>query len=244
MKPSEFPESIKSFGTVLAVCKPEFIINPLLKNKLLPAYSKLYIILPKFQSLIYRDRKDSVSYCRKDIFSKSYYVFLNEIQISLEDPSFMVLFAPDSLFYYQTEKFKELREGCSKNISWFFIRDFLNSFALLCNNYYQSDRIFDLSSTQGNSSTTTIIDYSNYAYFNTCILNIVRLYLLFTKKSDWFWSDELINSTALLYYKNGAESLKVLISKVMEEMPEGPKSAIAIQNLITSFIYKTITQEN
>lgn len=239
---STTPKEITALGTVLAVCDASKIINPLFKNSGF-GYTNIYIIRPVTEKLFYRHKDYKLSLCRKEEVTRNYYIFLNEIQITLEDPALMILIAPDDAFSYQTEEFKEFKKECAKDIHWVsLLETFYVNLNNLVNSYYSSDAIWR--PTGGGSGSSTEINESGYNYHNTYIVNLFRLYLYFSNKDDWFWSEELINSAALFYYKANKQFLKELLEKVTKLAPRQTTSLpTTLRKTIADFIYQSIITE-
>lgn len=243
MTQQDFPADIVMHGTVLAVCDATKILNPILKAG--RDSDKLYIIAPTLEKMLYRNKQDKVSYARKTNL-KNYYLNLNEVQMTLEDPFHLALVAPDDIFEYQHPSFKQFRNDFENTVDWkFYLQEIAPQLNGLMNySYYSGSRLFSLAIN--NSGETNLTD-SNYSQFPSLVFNVLRIKMLADGRSDWFWNKDLINMATLFYLsgtKSNASFMK-LISETVTLLPEGrmSKSVSDSKTCVSKFLHKLLLQE-
>lgn len=238
-----FPQSVIKLGEVLAVCNTDKLINPLFVGKRLA--EKVYVISPRVEDLFYREKTSDVRYARKTDIDNHYYQRLNEIQISLEDPFFMMLLAPDDIFTYQRPEFVSFKKDFQDTITWEpLITDMQKTLFSLMDSYYSASKILNTPETMG--STSTEVKDSNYAHLSTLVTNLFRLGFKYEGREDWFWNKDLINMGAM-FYISGSKShgpLKSYLSSlVTKSKPFIKTSKEDPKDCISQFLFKNLIKE-
>lgn len=238
-----FPESVTKLGEVLAVCNTEKLINPLFLNKRLS--DTVYIISPRVEDLFYREKAAAIGYTRKVDTANLYYLRLNEVQISLEDPFFMALLAPDDIYTYQTPNFMSFKESFEASLPWSSIIEETRRMLInLMDSYYTSNRLYTVPDTI--QSTCTDMKDNNYAHLSTVLTNIFRLTFKFEGRPDWFWNNDLVNMGVMYYLsaRTAQANLKYLLTTLSDSAKKINKASVQEpKDIISKFLFENLLKE-